>query len=205
VVVILDSGVDVSTLSHALVVTPGRHAKITVTVNRHPGMLDPLLVTPTESIDCHEVVNCIRVYLQDRQRRGLTVAKAEVTIPGDFEDMFVQPVRQASSSDSCRYRAARVSSPFRISYVAGTSNNHTQGVVLTSYLLYKLKRARNPNSAVPCRSRTVRRETVDSMLTQHHCDLPATRPPAASSTPASLSNEASRRSTHRYSLPPSQR
>ncbi|KAI2512882.1 hypothetical protein MHU86_1428 [Fragilaria crotonensis] len=116
VLVVLDSGVAVSTQSHALVVTPGRHAKITVTVNHHPGTLDPLLVTPVESIDCHEVVKCIRVYLQDRQRRGLTVAKAEITIPGDFEDMFVQPVRQANSSASCRCRAARVSSPFRISY-----------------------------------------------------------------------------------------
>ncbi len=189
VLVVLESDVDISTLTSALVVTPGRNAKITITVNQHRSMLDPKLVTPAESIGCHEVVNCVRVFLQDQQRRGLTVVKAEVTIPGDFEDWFIQPVRHASSSASCRYLAARLSSPFRISYVAGTSSNHTQGAILTSYLLHKLQRAP-----------AAKRGTVGSMLPQHY-GLPAASSTAESRASAASSSSSS---TNTYSWPSSE-
>jgi hypothetical protein len=136
----LKSGMDTSTLKHRIVIVPRKHAKLFVEVKQHPNMLDPFLLTPVESAGCEEFINCVRVYLQEQQRRGGHIIKAEATINGDFEEGLVQPMMQAPGGP-CRYKAMPSNlSPFRISNVGGTNPNHSQGVVLTTLLLCKLHR-----------------------------------------------------------------
>lgn len=152
--VFLESGMDISTLKHKVVIVPKKHAKIFVEVKQHLNMLDPFLLTPVESAGCEEFVNCVRAYLQERQRKGGHIIKAEATINGDFEEGLVQPIMQAPGGP-CRYKAMPSNlSPFRISNVGGTSPNHSQGVVLTTLLLCKLHRdtinaLRTPEYAMP--------------------------------------------------------
>ena len=137
VMVILESGMDIGTLTHRLDVQPGKSAKISLSINQHRFMLDPELITPQESCENDAIINCARVFLQEHQRKGMHVLKCEATIAGDFEDSFVQPEAQ-SRSGNCRYKAVSSYSPFWIANVGGNHNNHTQGIVLTSYLLHKL-------------------------------------------------------------------
>jgi hypothetical protein len=138
--VFLPAGMDISTLKHKIVIVPKKHAQISVEVKLHANMLDPFLLTPMESAGCEEFINSVRVYLQERQRKGAHVIKVETTINGDFEEGLVQPTRQTPGGP-CQYKAMPSHlSPFRISNVGGTNANHSQGVVLSTLLLCKLHR-----------------------------------------------------------------
>jgi hypothetical protein len=150
----LHSGMDISTLKHSITIVPKKYAKITVEVKEHPNMLDPFLRAPVEYAGCDEVIACFRVFLQERQRKGRHIFKTEAIINGDFEEGLVQPTMQAPGGP-CRYKAMPAQlSPFRISNVGGTNANHSQGVVLTTFLLCKLHRdtinaLRAPEYAMP--------------------------------------------------------
>lgn len=140
VMIFLDSGVDISTLTHRLDIQQGKNAKIRISIEQHRFMMDAKLITPEESRDNEEVLNCTRAFLQDQQRKGLHVLKSEITIAGDFDDTFVQPVWHSKPA-RWGWKAAGSDSPFRISYVMGNHNNHTQGVVLTAYVMHSLNKA----------------------------------------------------------------
>ena len=86
------------------------------------------------------------------------IVKCEKTILGDFEDGFVQPVKQSGTSQA-GYKAVAAGNMFRVANVLGHSANHTQGVVLTTNLLHKLHSG-----------------TVDAMYKPVH-SMPAARSP----------------------------
>ena len=97
-------------------------------------------ITPNESCENEEILNCVRVFLQEQKRKCQHILKAEATVPGDFEDCFVQPVAMTERGAHCKYEAVTEESPFRISNVFGNENNHTQGIVLSTFILHKLNK-----------------------------------------------------------------
>ncbi|KAI2493258.1 hypothetical protein MHU86_21295 [Fragilaria crotonensis] len=138
ILVYLQSGVDVSSIEHKITVVSKKYAKLSLTVKQHEHMMNPLLITPIQS-NFQPVISCKRLYLQARLRRGSNIIKGEKMFAGDFQDGFVQPSGQNCEGE-CEYRAVNSSvSPFRIANVGSSNGNHLQGVVLETYLLYKLE------------------------------------------------------------------
>ena len=137
VFVVLESGMDINSLTHRLDITPGKRAKISVSIEQHMFMREADYVTPTELCNNEEILNCMRVFLQEETRKNRHILKSELIVEGNFEDYFVQPVVVAKGQLS-RYEAVSEETPFRISNIFGSEPNHTQGVLLTTYILHKL-------------------------------------------------------------------
>ena len=135
--VVLESGMDINSLTHRLDITPGKRAKISVSIEQHMFMREADYVTPTELCNNEEILNCMRVFLQEETRKNRHILKSELIVEGNFEDYFVQPVVVAKGQQS-RYEAVSEETPFRISNIFGSEANHTQGVLLTTYILHKL-------------------------------------------------------------------
>lgn len=159
IMVVLESGMDIGSLEHKLDVQPGKGANLTLSLEQHPYMLDATMITPDESCEHEEVLNCTRRFLQEKRRKGGNILKCEATIRGDFEDRFVQPVKQGGSQQ-CAYMAVAARNPFRIANVMGDSPDHVQGIVLTTYLLHKLHRG-----------------TVSAMMNKPKYTMPTARSP----------------------------
>jgi hypothetical protein len=122
--VVLESGMDINSLTHRLDIIPGKRAKISLSIEQHQYMRDAEYVTPNELCENEEILNCMRVFLQEQTRKNQHIVKSELIVEGDFEDCFVQPVVVEKGQKS-RYEAVSEETPFRISNVYGSENNHT--------------------------------------------------------------------------------
>ena len=67
--VVLESGMDISTLEINLDVLPGKKATLKMSIAQHPSMLDPDMITPDISCEVDEVLNCTQLHSKLHPRK----------------------------------------------------------------------------------------------------------------------------------------